>query len=123
MIHEEIVNMNSINVSKYDISDALFTLSFSILSTILLFKSQFKEGAKYVISVLFWNIIFLIDQPNEKLFEAHKIQREFNEKSKSDSYCQESEMKNLEKRMTSKMKNLENKLEKILSLLTQKLWL
>ena len=52
----------------------------------------------------------------EKLFKAHKIQREFNEKSKSDSFCQETEMKNLiqnEKRMTSKINNLGNKLEEL----------
>ena len=52
----------------------------------------------------------------EKLFKAHKIQREFNEKSKSDSFCQETEMKNLiqnEKRMTTKINNLGNKLEEL----------
>ena len=52
----------------------------------------------------------------EKLFKAHKIQREFNEKSKSASFCQETEMKNLihsEKRMTSKINSLGNKLEEL----------
>ena len=50
----------------------------------------------------------------EKLFKAHKIQREFNEKSKSASFCQETEMKNLnhnDKRMTKKLEELEKKLD------------
>ena len=52
----------------------------------------------------------------EKLFKAHKIQREFNEKSKSDSFSQETEIKNLihdEKRMASKINSLGNKLEQL----------
>ena len=52
----------------------------------------------------------------EKLLKAHKIQREFNEKSKSDSFCQETEMKNLihnEKRITSKINSLGKKLEEL----------
>ena len=56
----------------------------------------------------------------EKLLSAHKIQREFNEKSKSDSYCQQTEMKNLEKRLNSRMNKLENKLEEILAVQTRK---
>ena len=50
--------------------------------------------------------------------KAHRIQREFNEKSKSDNYCQQTEMnefKDEQKRMNSKMNKLENKLEEILS--------
>ena len=52
----------------------------------------------------------------EKLFKAHKIQREFNEKCKSASFCQETEMKTLihnEKRITSKINSLGNKLEEL----------
>ena len=50
--------------------------------------------------------------------KAHRIQREFNEKSKSDNYCQQTEMNDFrdeQKRMNSKMNKLENKLEEILS--------
>ena len=60
----------------------------------------------------FWNY-----HPIEKLWLAHKIQREFNEKSKSDNYCQQTEMnefKDEQKRMNSKIDKLENKLEDIL---------
>ena len=49
--------------------------------------------------------------------KAHRIQREFNEKSKSDNYCQQTEMnefKDEQKRMNSKIDKLENKLEDIL---------
>ena len=49
--------------------------------------------------------------------KAHRIQREFNEKSKSDNYCQQTEMnefKEEQKRMNSKIDKLENKLEDIL---------
>ena len=52
----------------------------------------------------------------EKLFKAHKIQREFNEKCKSASFCQETEMKTLihnEKRITSRINSLGNKLEEL----------
>ena len=66
-----------------------------------------------------WILIFWNNHPIEKLLSAHKIQREFNEKSKSDSYCQQNEMKNLEKRLDSRMNKLENKLEEILSVQTK----
>ena len=62
---------------------------------------------------ILWNCHLL-----EKLLKAHRIQREFNEKSKSDNYCQQTEMNDFrdeQKRMNSKMNKLENKLEEILS--------
>ena len=65
-----------------------------------------------IVSFMFWNCHLL-----EKLLKAHRIQREFNEKSKSDNYCQQTEMnefKDEQKRMNSKIDKLENKLEDIL---------
>ena len=57
--------------------------------------------------------------------KAHRIQREFNEKSKSDNYCQQTEMnefKDEQKRMMNKfetkMNKLENKLDEILTKLS-----
>ena len=48
----------------------------------------------------------------EKLLKAHRIQREFNEKF--ESFCQQTEMTNLEKRMNSKMNKLGDKLQEII---------
>ena len=93
--------------SKKEKSFMKFKKQIGLVFTILMNQCHLFID-KYVANLIVWNFHLL-----GKLLKAHRIQREFNEKS--ESFCQQTEMANLEKRMNSKMNNLENKLEEILS--------